>query len=75
MSYINVNDWKKRLDWKFPYRDYGLYGTLTDPEYIKSKNKIFAKNGNGWWWGDGWWNGCDETPMAYHRRKRKERGL
>ena len=45
------------------------------PQYIKDKDELFAEHGNGWWWGDGWWNGQTETPMAYHRRKRKERGL
>tara|TARA_Y100000310_G_C20666509_1_gene807793 strand:+ start:1839 stop:2021 length:183 start_codon:yes stop_codon:yes gene_type:complete len=54
----------------FPYKGH----TLSNPQYIKDKNKLFKKHGNGWWWGDGWWNGHHESPMAYHRRKRKERG-
>jgi len=68
--------WRCFLDWKYPYRDYGLYGALKDPQYIKDKNKLFNKNGNGWWWNDGkGWTMSWESPMEYHRRKRKERGL
>jgi hypothetical protein len=26
---------------------------LTDPKYIKDKEKTFQENGNGWWWNDG----------------------
>ena len=41
-----------------------------------TKDALFNINGNGWWWGKGWWsNQTQETPMEYHRRKRKERGL
>jgi len=61
------------LDWKkykpYPYKD----NTLSDPKYIKDRAKLFAENGNGWWWGDGWWNGHYETQMEYNRRKRKEK--
>ena len=66
----NKYDWKKIKDWKYPYKG----NTLSDPQYIKDREKLF-KGYNGWWWGDGWWNGQTETPMVYHRRKRKERGL
>ena len=66
-------EWRLRLNWKYPYRDYGLYGALNDPQYIKDRDKLFEGN-NGWWWGDGWWNGKTETPMELQRRYRKERG-
>ena len=76
MNEINKNDWKRRLDWTFPYRDYGLYGTLTDPEYIKNRKQLEIKNGNGWWWNEGrGWSMYWESPMEYHKRKRKARGL
>ena len=26
------------------------YKGLNDPQYIKDRDEIFAKNGNGWWW-------------------------
>ena len=61
------------LDWKnwrkgFPHKG------LNDLEYIKDRDKTFKKNGNGWWWGDGWWSDIvPESPVEYHRRKRKER--
>ena len=70
----NKSDWRKRLDWKYPYRDYGLYGCLMDPKYINDREKLFEGH-HGWWWGRGWWSTEKfETPMEYHARKRKERG-
>ena len=70
----NESDWNRGQNWKFPYRDYGLYGCLEDPKYIKDRNNCFKGN-NGWWWGPGWWSDEKfETPMEYHARKRKERG-
>ena len=64
-------DWKK---WHktYPYKGY----TLTNPQYIKDRDELFAKNGNGWWWNDGQGlNIKQESPMQYHRRKRKEREM
>ena len=62
---------QNRKEWiSYPYKGHAL----SNPQYIKDKDELFDKHGNGWWWGDGWWNGQTETPMAYHRRKRKERG-
>ena len=59
--------WKK-LKKEFPYK------SLNSPEYIKERDDFFSGN-NGWWWGNGWWSDeILETPMEYHRRKRKERG-
>tara|TARA_R100001530_G_C4276765_1_gene144528 strand:+ start:508 stop:720 length:213 start_codon:yes stop_codon:yes gene_type:complete len=64
---INQN-WKKWI--KYPYKGH----VLSNPQYIKDKDELFAKHGNGWWWGPGWWSDKKfETPMVYHRRKRKER--
>jgi len=39
-------------DWKsspkgFPYKG------VNDPKYIKDRNELFQKNGNGWWWYQG----------------------
>ena len=76
MSYINENDWKRGLNWKFPYRDHGLYGTLSDPKYVEDKRNIEKKHGNGWWWNDGrGWSMNWETHMLYQRRRKKEKGL
>ena len=62
-------NWK---DWlPYPYKGH----TLSNSQYIKDKNELFDKNGNGWWWNDGQGLNLDaERPMDYHRRKRKERG-
>ena len=73
-KHINRYDWKKVKDWQYPYRDYGLYGAVVDPKYIKQREELFNLNGNGWWWGDGWWNGKHETPMEKMRRHREEKG-
>ena len=64
------------LDWKdwvpYPYKN-GKYACLSQPEYIRDRDKLF-KGHNGWWWGDGWWSDIvPESPVEYHRRKRKER--
>ena len=67
----NKYDWKKIKDWKYPYKG----NTLSDPKYIKDREKLF-KDYNGWWVNDGkGWAMDWESPMVYHRRKRKERGL
>mgnify|MGYP003130292007 FL=1 len=34
---------------------------LKNAKYLKDKNKLFDKHGNGWWWGDGHWNGKTQT--------------
>jgi len=60
-------NWKETIDWVFPYKTY----IFTDPQYIEDRDKLFSKNGNGWWWGNGWWNGNEETPMQRQRRYRK----
>ena len=73
-KHINRFDWKKVKDWQYPYRDYGLYGAVVDPKYIKHREELFNLNGNGWWWGDGWWNGNHETPMERMKRYREEKG-
>ena len=62
------NDWR---NWEG--RESFTYQGLNDPQYIKDRDKMFEGN-NGWWWGDGWWNGKHETPMEKMRRYREERG-
>jgi len=61
------------LDWKdwvpYPYKN-GKYACLSQPEYIRDRDELF-KGHNGWWWGDGWWNGCDELPMIRQRKYRR----
>ena len=50
----------------------GLY----DPKYIESREKTFAKNGNGWWYGwtkddtpiRGVWSKKDDKRMGYYKR-------
>ena len=61
-------DWK---DWKpYPYKGH----TLSNPQYIKDRDTLFVKHGNGWWWGRGWWSDePPETPMELQRKYRKER--
>tara|TARA_Y100000310_G_C20169836_1_gene573129 strand:- start:129 stop:350 length:222 start_codon:yes stop_codon:yes gene_type:complete len=69
----NKYDWKKWIGKKtvFPYKN-----GINSPEYKKDRKKIEIKHGNGWWCNDGkGWSMDYETPMLYHRRKRKERGL
>ena len=65
-------EWRCFIGWKFPYKAH----TLSDPEYIKDRDRMFKKNGNGWWWNDGrGWSMNWETHMLYQRRRRKEKGL
>ncbi len=33
--------------------DRWAYKSITDPQYIKDRNKLFKENGNGWWWYQG----------------------
>ena len=63
MSDINRFDWKKVENWKYPYKG------INDPEYLEDRNKCFKGN-NGWWWGDGWWNGYHESSMEKQREYR-----
>ncbi len=61
----NCKDWVP-----YPYKGH----VLSNPQYIKDKNKTFKENGNGWWCNDGkGWSMHYETSMEYHKRKRKER--
>ena len=63
------------LDWKnwnkgFPYKN-----GINNPQYKKDRDKLFKQHGNGWWCNDGdGWSMNWESPMEYHRRKRKARG-
>ena len=51
-------------DWVYPYKG------LDDPKYIEDREKLF--NGyNGWWWGDGDWNGNYETIREQKERYKK----
>ena len=43
----NRNPIHKLAPREFPYK------SLKDPKYIKDRNKVFRKNGNGWWLGTG----------------------
>ena len=66
--YIEVKD-ATRSD-RSHFRSGFQYKGLNDKRYIADRDKMFNKNGNGWWWGDGWWNGNDETPSERMRRYR-----
>tara|TARA_R100001143_G_C3350067_1_gene129014 strand:+ start:1375 stop:1584 length:210 start_codon:yes stop_codon:yes gene_type:complete len=66
------------LDWKdwvpYPYKG-GKYTCLSDPNYIKDRDKLFKENGNGWWVNEGkGWNPDEKTPMQKAREYRKSRG-
>ena len=39
-------EWRKTLNWVYPYSTH----TLSDPKYIKDRDKLFEKNGYGWWY-------------------------
>ena len=62
----NRYDWKKVLNWVFPYKG------LNDPKYIKDRHNLFH-NHNGWWWGKGWWSGDFEMPTQRMKRYKKEK--
>ena len=40
-------DWRKKAGWTYK----GKSCPWRDPQYIKDRDKLFKKNGNGWWWG------------------------
>jgi hypothetical protein len=44
---INPYDWRKSPSQRWPYK------SIDDPKYIKDRNKLFSKSGNGWWWYQG----------------------
>lgn len=37
------DDWKQ---WKRGW----AYKSINDPKYLKDRQALFNKNGNGWWW-------------------------
>ena len=39
-------DWRKKSEW--PYK--GKSCPWRDPQYIKDRDRLFKRNGNGWWW-------------------------
>ena len=47
----DYGNWRKHPAKGFPYKG------ISDPKYIKERNKLFKENGNGWWWYQG-------TPLA-----------
>ena len=51
-------------DWVYPYKG------VTDPKYLKDRNEMFVKHGNGWWWLNGWWNGHNDTVASRQRKYR-----
>ena len=66
MSEFNKN-------WKYPYKN-GKYRCLNDSKYIKARDNFFEGH-NGWWWGDGWWNGKDITRAEKTRKRRRKRRI
>lgn len=58
----------KDYDWKinkrgWPYKEDAPY----DDKYIKERNELFEKNGNGWWWYQG--VSATVTPKKYRKTK------
>jgi len=70
MSNVNERDWRNHIGWEFPYKGH----TMSNPQYIKDKTKLFAENGNGWWCNDGTgWSMDEETPAEKMRRYKQGR--
>ena len=42
-----------------------------DLEWQADRREMFDRAGNGWWWGDGVWNGKHESSMERQRRYRE----
>jgi len=61
----NKFDWRKVQNWKFPFKN-----GIRSEAYKKSRDEFFEGH-NGWWWGDGWWNGKHESSMERQRRYRE----
>ena len=51
----------KKRTYKWPYKSF------KDPEYIKDRDKLFKKNGNGWWWFTGTSQGRNFGSTTYKR--------
>ena len=62
-------DWRCKPGWPYKGNDH----PERDPQYIKDRDDLFRKSGNGWWWGDGWWNGHNIT-IAERQRRRRNNG-
>jgi hypothetical protein len=41
----NIYDWQVMPSLRWPYT-----GDITNKKYLKDRNELFAKSGNGWWW-------------------------
>lgn len=62
-------NWKDFVNWKFPYKGH----VMSNPQYLKDKEKTFKKNGNGWWCNDGrGWEMDKETPAQKMRNQKDE---
>lgn len=62
---MSKGDWKEWIE--YPYKGNAIY----NPQYIKDRDEFFAKSGNGWWWGNGVWNGKHISSMERQRRYRE----
>jgi len=62
----NQTDWRKCLDWTFPWKG------INDPKYIEDRSKSFIKSGNGWWWG--WTKLNTPIPGVYSAKDDKRVG-
>ena len=40
-------DWRCKPGWPYKGNDH----PERDPQYIKDRDDLFRKSGNGWWWG------------------------
>ena len=61
----NIYDWQYKKEWQ--------YKGITDPEYIKDRDKLFKENGNGWWWYEGF-HAWKESRTKLRERRAKLNG-
>ena len=64
----NPHDWKNNIP--YPYKG----NTLNDPQYIKDKDQLFSKHGNGWWWCQGF-NQQGRSRSTKESHQEKKRGI
>jgi len=62
-------NWKDFVNWEFPYKGH----VMSNPQYLKDREKTFKKNGNGRWCNDGTgWEMSKETPAQKMRNQKNE---
>ena len=62
-------------DWRTWTKTFPFKG-ITDPEYIKERNKTFNRNGNGWWYNDGLGWGINwKSPQELYKERYKAKQM